>query len=299
MTAGNIDVICFGELLWDMLPEGKVAGGAPFNIVNRATALGLNAYLISSVGNDELGAEILDIVQTLDNSIEYIQQHPHLPTSVVEVTVGDGGEPEYEIVHPVAWDDIRLNETLTDIVSNSRAFIYSSLALRDERSRKTLFDLLPHAALKVCDVNLREGNFSRSTIMKMIASADILRMNEDELTQVSDWLGIKELNRQQQIINLAEQFNYRMVIVTLGGDGAICYHQGKWSQQPVFKVEVKDTVGSGDAFLASFIYRYLHGDEAADCLKFACAVGALTASRSGGTPKITHEEISQLLSAGH
>ena len=295
MADERIDLVCFGELLWDLLPGGRVAGGAPFNIVNRASALGLNAYVISSVGNDELGEEITDVVRDLGNNTTYVQTHPNLPTSTVNVLVGPGGEPQYEIVHPVAWDDIIIDDGVIDLVRQTRAFVYSSLALRDERSRTSLFSLLPHSSLKICDVNLREGHYSDTTILDMITAADILKMNESELSMISKWMDMERLDREEQILNLHETYNYEAVIITLGSEGALAYAQGKWARQPVFDVNVRDTVGSGDAFLAAFITRYLHEDKLADCLRFACAVGALTAANSGGTPIITDEEIQQLL----
>jgi len=127
------DLVCFGELLWDMLPSGKVAGGAPFNIVNRAQSLGLDAKVISSVGLDTLGDQLVALVEAKGNDTSYIQRHPSLPTSQVMIEVGQNGEPHYDIVHPVAWDDIRYVDSFTDLVRQSKSFVYSSLGLRDQR----------------------------------------------------------------------------------------------------------------------------------------------------------------------
>lgn len=278
-----------------MLPTGKVVGGAPFNISNRARALGTDAVVVTSIGHDQLGQELEDIVRSMGNSTKYIQKHPVLPTSTVEIEVGEGGEPHYTIVHPVAWDDIKLLPELIELVKQAKVFVYSSLALRDVRSRSVLFELLDHAQLRVCDINLREGNFTKDTILAMMERADILRMNEYELKMAAQWLEMPIESFEDGIRKLSALYNYDCVIATLGGDGAMSYRNGHFCRQPVFSVHVKDTVGAGDAFLASYITQIINNVSEAEALKFACAVGALTASKHGGTPDISPDEISQLL----
>ncbi len=295
MQGDSVDLVCFGELIWDILPSGRVAGGAPFNIINRATALGLNAHLIGSVGNDELGNEFLDLIRLRGISTGFIQVHNHLPTSKVTVSVDENGEPGYHFLSPVAWDDILLTEENVQLVARSKAFVYSSLALRDERSREVAFALLPHASLKICDVNLRTGQYEPSTIMRMVKAADILRMNEFELSRVAEWHGITSSDIRDQMSALDELYQFKCIISTLGSEGAVGLHQGNWVQQPVFKVNVVDTVGSGDAFLASFIFQYLQNADMEDALRFACAVGAITASKKGGTPDISFRDIEEML----
>ncbi len=292
----SVDLVCFGELLWDMLPSQKVAGGAPFNIVNRSNALATSAAVISSVGNDHLGTELLELVQRTGNPITAIQVHQVLPTSVVNILVGEGGEPHYDIVKPVAWDDIRLIPEAIDLVKGSKAFVYSSLGLRSAASREVLFALLDHASLAICDINLRDGHYERSTIERMLDAAHILRMNEAELSMIATWNGSIDQSVRQQIILLHELYNYDTIIVTLGSKGAISYRNGTFVEQDVFKVLVKDTVGSGDAFLAAYISKRLNSYHESDSLRFACAIGALTASKHGGTPIILDQEVAQLLS---
>jgi len=127
-------LVCFGELLWDMLPSGKVAGGAPFNITNRANALGLSTTVVSALGDDLLGAELLSLVQEKGNDVTFIQIHEKLPTSQVIIALGEQGEPNYNIVYPVAWDDVILTDEIIRLVQSADALIYSSLGLRDRRS---------------------------------------------------------------------------------------------------------------------------------------------------------------------
>lgn len=280
-----------------MLPNGKVAGGAPFNITNRASHLGLNAGVITSIGKDDLGDELLALVQSKKNNIDLIQRHPTLPTSTVQISIGNHGEPTYNIVHPVAWDDILLSEEIHTAVANARAFIYSSLGIRDARSRNVLFELLEKAQTKICDINLREGHFSKETILRMLDHADILRMNEDELKMASDWLGFSGISQKEQLVALQERYNYEVVIATLGSKGALCYHKGVFYDQPVYKVNVQDTVGAGDAFLAGFVTQYLADNSIVECLKFGCATGALTASKAGGTPDIHTEDVYSMMAS--
>jgi len=291
----NVDLVCFGELLWDMLPTGKVVGGAPFNIVNRADSLGLEAYIITSIGKDALGDEILDVVSNKVNYTNYIQRHDTLPTSRVQIEVGVNGEPIYEIVQPVAWDEIRLDDSLKELVQSSKALVYSSLALRNEISCNSLFSLLPYAKNKICDINLREGNYTKETIMRMVESADILRSNESELQMLSNWLGYEALSQRDQIIAIQKKYNYKEVIATLGSDGALCYDGDTFYTQPVFPIKVQDTVGAGDGFLATYITRRLQNYNIPDSLQSACAVGSITASKQGGTPIITEADIRSMI----
>jgi len=188
-----------------------------------------------------------------------------------------------------------MDDSVISLVSEASSFVYSSLGLRDEKSREVLFQLLDSAQLKICDINLRDGHFTKETILRMIEKADILRANESELEMISAWLGLDQLSRKEQMQSLAKRYNYKMVITTLGGEGAVCFKDDQWYVQPVFKVEVKDTVGAGDAFLASFIYSYLREMPIDQCMKFACAVGSLTASKHGGTPSIALSEIEALI----
>ncbi|MFT4568621.1 MAG: fructokinase [Saprospiraceae bacterium] len=291
----KVDLVCFGELLWDMLPNGKVVGGAPFNIVNRADSLGLDAFIVTSIGNDILGDELLKTVANKVNHTHFIQRHKSLETSKVEIELSSKGEPKYNIVRPVAWDDIQVDQRIIDLVKSSKALAYSSLALRDERSRSTLFSLLPHAKNKICDINLRAGNYGQSTIMQMVESADTLRMNESELLMLATWLGYSELSQKDQIIAIQKHYNYNEVIATLGAEGAICYDGDSFFIQSVFPTDIKDTVGAGDGFLAAYITRKLKGDIIEEALRYACAVGSITASKRGGTPEISEEEIQQLI----
>lgn len=292
----STELICFGELLWDVFPSGKVIGGAPYNIANRANALGLHSSVITSIGKDAHGEELLTSIRATGIDTTFVQVHETLPTGVVKVSVGEEGEPTYDIVRPVAWDDVRVDQVVVNAVNASRAFIYSSLGLRDHRSCDALFSLLPYAPLKICDINLREGHYKKQTILKMMRHADILRTNENELSKVCEWLGLQQLNRREQMKQLAEHYNYKLVLSSLGGEGAVCLQGDDFYVQPVYKVDVVDTVGAGDAFLATFVYSYLQGRDIPACLRMGCILGALTASKKGGTPSITSEEIYDMLS---
>lgn len=292
-------IVCFGELLWDVLPSGKVAGGAPFNIVNRANALGASATVISSVGQDDLGTALLDLVAELGNATSYIQTHPDLETSRSIITVSESGEPTYDLLHPVAWDDIQVNSEVVDLVGSCDAFIYSSLALRDERSREAMFEVLPHASLTICDINLRAGHYTQDTILRMLDQAHILRANEHELNTICKWLNITEKSWEKKVRSIYSHYNYQALVTTLGGAGAVCFDGTEFFSQPVFRVDVVDTVGAGDAFLAAFITSHLRDNPIQDSLRYGCAVGALTAAKAGGTPQISTAEIDAILTSAN
>ncbi len=287
-------VICFGEVLWDLLPSGKIAGGAPMNVAYHVNQLGLSAQMISRVGNDDLGKELLDFLNTKGVSTHLVQSDHTFSTGTVNVVLDEKGSPSYDIVQPAAWDFIHPDSEMLDTVKEADALVFGSLACRNGRTKRTLLELLEVAPLRVLDVNLRQPFYSKNLLEELLTQADIVKMNDEELELLSGyWAELQTPLNQMEF--LRRKFGLETLIVTRGSNGAACLDESGYCEHPGFKVTVKDTIGSGDAFLASFLSKMLVGDATSQCLQFACAMGALVATKQGGTPVIAESEIETIL----
>jgi fructokinase len=288
------NIVCFGEVLWDLLPSGKIAGGAPMNVAVHANQLGLNASMISAIGNDELGEGITSFLKSRNLSIENIQINNY-QTGIVEVTLDAKGSPSYTIIESVAWDFIALTDSAKKTVQEADALVFGSLALRNEVSRNTLLQLQLLAKLRILDINLRKPFYSQELAKQLFEIADIVKVNDEELEMICGWYGQSgdELSNAKFLKN---KYNWQGIIVTRGGNGAFFVDANdEMSEHQGFKVTVNDTIGSGDSFLASFITHWLNGSTPAKSLEFACAVGAFVATQKGATPIIQEEDIFKLM----
>ncbi|WP_310396739.1 carbohydrate kinase [Hymenobacter sp.] len=289
-------IACFGEMLWDVLPTGKQPGGAPLNVAVHLHNFGLDAQLISRVGRDDLGTELLAFVEAQGVSTRYVQRGETHLTGVVKANVRDSMEVTYQIVKPVAWDYIQYNDALRQLVEASEAFVFGSLAARHSPSRETLYRLLQRAPLKVFDVNLRPPHYSRDVVTYLLRQADIVKLNHHELAEIMGWFGVSP-DEETALRWLAERFHLQAVCVTKGADGAVLWVEQQLHSSPGIAVRVQDTIGSGDAFLAALLRGWLAGQPPADYLAFACAAGSLVASCQGATPVISEAQVQALAAA--
>jgi fructokinase len=288
-------VCCFGEILWDVLPSGKQPGGAPMNVGFHLKNLGLEVAMISRVGADELGREIKSYVSNKNCSVEWIQSDPHYPTGRVLVDVSNKNEVTYEILQPVAWDFIEATSEAITIASGAAVFVYGSLACRNNSSRKALMTLLESTnAVKVCDVNFRKPHFTKQLIDDLLRSADVVKMNQDELGIIKSWHQV-DGTLAQVAEQLKSKFGLKILIVTLGADGALLVDSTGAHRSKIYRVQVKDTIGSGDSFLAGVIKNLLLKKPADETVNYACALGALVAQHHGANPVITEGEILELM----
>jgi fructokinase len=281
----NKKIVCYGEVLWDMLPTGKLAGGAPMNVAYHLNALGIQSSIISRVGNDALGLELKAFLNEKAVSTQFLQTDNVLPTGVVDVTLDDKGSPSYKIVQPVAWDNIKNTEGGTNAVAEADAFVFGSLICRNDVSKQTLWGLLAVSKCAVFDVNLRPPFYDIVTIEPLLQKAEIVKMNEEELAIISNWYNA-EMDFEEQIEAMQARFNIKTLIVSHGSKGAYCFENNILYFQKAFEITVEDTIGSGDAFLAGFLSEKLIGSDPQNCLKKACAMGAFVATKSGATPEI-------------
>jgi fructokinase len=286
----TVSAVCFGEVLWDILPTGAKPGGAPMNVAYHLQKQGLHTAMISRVGKDEKGEELLSVLQQNGLSTTYVQWDEVHQTGVVNATIHESNEVTYEIVHPVAWDFIVPEEGLTALVGRAQFFVYGSLASRDKTTAATLWQLVEAAQTKVVDINLRPPHFTKEGVEKLLHSADILKLNEHELPLISSWYNHLQ-NDQEQVKAFQDRFSIPTIIVTRGGEGAMVCQEGTIYVHPGYNVKVADTVGSGDAFLAGFLAKTKSGAGIEERLKYANALGAFIASKEGACPAYSLEEV--------
>ena len=286
-------IACFGEMLWDVLPTGRQPGGAPLNVAVHLHNFGLEAQIISRVGHDDLGTELLAFVESKGISACYVQRGETHLTGVVKANVSDHMEVTYQIVKPVAWDYIQYNDALSELVETAEVFVFGSLAARQAPSRETLYRLLQQAKLKVFDVNFRPPHYSRDVVTYLLKQADVVKLNHHELAEIMDWFGVSS-DEETALRWLADRFQLQAVCVTKGANGAILWVEQQLYRSPGIAVQVQDTIGSGDAFLAALLRGWLAGQPPADYLAFACAAGSLVATYQGATPAISEAQVRDL-----
>ncbi len=290
-----IKVICFGEILWDVFPTHKTIGGAPLNVALRLQSFQNDVSLISCLGDDTSGDELLLELQKYSISSYYIQKDKEYKTSTVAISLDKNGSASYLINHPCAWDNIQLNSELKSLVKSSEAFVFGSLVARSNTSRNTLIKLLAFSKFSVFDVNLRPPNYDLSSIQVLMNAANFIKFNDDEIIEISKSLGIQGESIEHTILYVATHTNTSTICVTLGEKGAILYYEKRFFYCNGYQVNVADTVGSGDSFLATLIDVLLKRKDPQLAIDKACAVGALVAKSSGANPMISKVEIDTIM----
>lgn len=288
-------VICFGEILWDNLPSGRTAGGAPMNVAYHLNKCGAKSQQISRIGNDEAGKELLQFCDSIGLPSSFIQIDQQYPSGEVLGKVTANDEMVYDILPNAAWDYIEELPELAEVVAEADAFVYGSLAARDELSRNTLIKLLERAKFKVFDVNLRAPHYTRETIEVLLQHADVLKLNELELPLLTEWFYQKDATEPAAARYLLEQFQLQEIVITKGAEGAAYYSKDYFVEGKAYPVTVADTVGAGDSFLAAFLYRKLIGAEIPEALDYALATGAFIAGKNGACPPYTQAELAQFM----
>lgn len=283
----NNIVVGMGEALWDVLPEGKKIGGAPANFAYHVSQFGLPSCVVSAVGNDALGHEILQNFTSKD--LNYLIEEVPYPTGTVQVEIDQAGVPQYEIKENVAWDNIPWTERLEELARNTKAVCFGSLAQRNVVSRNTInrfLDMMPKDddRLVVFDVNLRQGFYNKEILCNSMKRCNILKINDEELITVSRMFGYPGIDLQDKCWILLGKYNLKMLILTCGINGSYVFTPGNVSYQPTPKVDVADTVGAGDSFTAAFIANLLRGRSVAEAHGYAVRTSAYVCTRQGAMP---------------
>ena len=281
-----------GEALWDVLPEGKKIGGAPANFAYHVSQFGLPSCVVSAIGDDALGKEIIENF-TSKGLDQLIAEVPY-PTGTVQVEIDQTGIPLYDIKENVAWDNIPYTEHLDALAKRTKAICFGSLAQRNVVSRETInhfLDTMPKDddSLIVFDVNLRQGFYNKEILCKSMQNCNILKINDEELITVSRMFGYPSIDLQDKCWILLGKYNLKMLILTCGINGSYVFTPGNVSFQPTPKVEVADTVGAGDSFSAAFIASILKGKSVTEAHSIAVKTSAYVCTQKGAMPILPPE----------
>jgi fructokinase len=284
----SFKMIGIGEVLWDLLPSGPQLGGAPANFAYHAHALGASAQIITRVGDDRFGHEIIEQFRKMNLPDDLVQLDNEAPTGTVTVTLDGNGVPEFIIHENVAWDRLAATSAALEAVQAADAICFGSLAQRDGTSRQAIQRLAasaPASAWRIFDINLRQHFFTHEIIEHSLTLANVLKLNDSELPIVAEMFGVDGSIRCQ-IESLAQRFNLLVVALTRGPEGSLLFQEGRWSELPAEKVEIKDTVGAGDAFTAALCLGLLGGMGLDEINAAANRVAAFVCSCNGATPSM-------------
>lgn len=281
----NRKILSVGEVLWDSLPSGMFLGGAPFNAACHLHGMGEDVTMVSRIGDDENGRGILAEMEKRNMDTRFIQMDETRPTGLVSVRIDEWGNPSYNIVNPSAWDYMEAEKELLELAAESSVIVYGSLAQRNRKSRETIIKLLDIVPLRVFDVNLRAPYDDPKIVRESLMRSGIVKLNETEFYRIAAWFGLPEVIRTGAE-KISEVFGCETVCITRGENGAVLLHGGEWTEHPGFNVEVKDTVGAGDAFLAAFIQSVLDGRDSMSILERSNRAGSFVAGCTGATPVI-------------
>ena len=297
MDTNSKYVVGIGEALWDMLPEGKKIGGAPANFAYHISQFGLQSKVVSAVGNDELGDEIVNVFQEkgLHMQIERVEY----PTGTTQVEVDEKGIPCYHIKRNVAWDHIPFTPSLKQLAEKSCAVCFGSLAQRSEVSRHTILSFLDsmpdgEGQYKIFDINLRQHFYSKEVLHHSLLRCNILKINDEELETLSQMCGYTESDPQTRCRKLLTEYNLKMLILTCGVHGSYVFTPDEVSFAETPRVEVADTVGAGDSFTAAFVAAILKGKSIRDAHRLAVSVSAYICTQNGAMPLLPPELLNRV-----
>lgn len=287
MSEKQFKIVGLGEVLWDVLPTGKQLGGAPANFAYAANQLGNRGIVASRVGNDEDGRGILGGLESRGVDVSHLQADAEHRTGKVKVSL-ENGQPGYEISEDAAWDFLELTEDWRDLANNCDAVCFGTLAQRNENSRRTIRNyaaLTRSECLRVFDVNLRQNYYSFEILRESLESANVVKLNHEELPGVCEIFEIKGADEKQRAETLREKFDLRLVCLTRGANGSLLLAEDETSEHCGIKVEIADTIGAGDSFAAALTHGILRGWNLDKINVYANKVGAFVASQTGAMPE--------------
>ena len=294
MAAETRVIVGIGEILWDVLPAGKVLGGAPANFIYHTREIGgedVQPLLVSCVGKDPPGKEILERWNELALSREFISADKVHPTGAVAVTVDPQGKPVYAIGENAAWDFLPESPQLRELAATTDAVCFGTLAQRSPASRKTIQDFLRQVgseALRILDLNLRVPFFSKSVIDESLSLANVVKMNDEEMRVLAGMFSIAG-GEDAVAAELMRRHPLRWVVLTKGEKGSVLYGAGRKYVHGGSQVKVVDSIGAGDAFAAAIAVGMLRNVNAEDLNDRANRLASFVCTRPGAMPPVPDE----------
>ena len=295
-------LISIGEILWDVIGGQEHLGGALLNLSVHASRLGHDVSLVSAVGVDQRGDRALEVMSSLGLSIDLIQRSHEWPTGIVTVTVADDGQPEFEIHRPAAYDSMQLDKAALERLAASEPdwICFGTLLSMFPRERNMLFetiDALPRAR-RFYDVNLRPKSFTPDLVLELLGRATVVKLNQDEVHSLDGIFETSSHTLEEFCHDHTARFGWEAVCVTRSESGCAILVRDQYVEVPGYRVQVADTVGAGDAFSAALLHGLNAGWPAAQIGDFANRLGAIVASRPGGSAPWSLEEIQALSRSG-
>ena len=287
-------IVAFGEVVWDILPDGKVLGGTPTNLAFRCNCFGERGFLLSRVGDDELGHAALDRLEELGISIYDVQVDTEFPTGTVNIEFDEKGEPIYKVTPDVAFDHIEFSTEALKLARKADCLFYGLLPQRFGISKNTIRELIKESpgSLKFFDLKLFKHFFNLEVIDNLLQTSNIVRIKEKEAGFLSEKLGLQPGNPENFGRQLVEKYKIDLVILTRGQNGVFAWHKNEGAFQDTgYNLEMKDNIGSGMAFSAGFLHYYLNGKTIQEALNFGNAAGALNATKMGATSFFNKKDV--------
>jgi fructokinase len=295
-------IAAFGELLWDILPTGKVLGGAPANFIYRINSFGDKGTLLSKVGNDRAGKEARLALRSLGVSDENIQTDYEFPTGSVRVKIDNQGIPDFNIITDVAYDHIEINSEMIEAFSEADCICFGTLVQRYGISKNTLRELIHESpdVVKFLDINLRKKCYTAYSVEESLRMTNILKANDEELLMTKNLLGLNSSGLKELAKEVIGAYKIDIILCTLGAGGAFCLTKDNlFFYDPGYQITLGDTVGAGDAFSAGFVHYYMNGYEIEEALRFGNAAGAMISTTIGATAPVAKEEILNFMKVPH
>jgi fructokinase len=294
-TDGNVPdnltlpvVVGLGELIWDLLPDGKQLGGAPTNFAYISRLLGNEAIVASRIGDDELGREALEKLGRMGIETRYLQLDRNHPTGTVAVQIDERGEPRFAVNEGSAWDYLEWTAAWEQLALRADAVCFGTLGQRYDQARKTILSFLRLTradAVRVFDVNLRHSFFTPDMLRRSLELATIVKLNSEELSMVAEMLSLDEKEEEALGQRLIALFDIKLAVITRGQHGSLLITDTNALSHPGFQVQVKDTIGAGDAFTAALLHYYLRGASLPVISEAANRMGAWLTTQTGATPE--------------
>jgi fructokinase len=285
-------MVGLGEVLWDLLPSGKLLGGAPSNFAYMTNVLGDQGVVASRVGHDQPGHELCATMQRLSLSTSYLQEDTHHETGTASVVVDSSGEPNFTIKESVAWDFLEWTPAWEELSAQADVVCFGTLAQRSSVSAHTIKRFLQNTrpnAVRICDINLRQSFYSSDLLRRCFHYADIVKCSNQEMFEASSQIGLEVAEEKVLAQRLLSEFDLQLVCVTRGAGGSLLVGRDNIFEHRGFDVNVLDAVGAGDAFTACVAHGYIRGRSLAEISEFANCLAAWVTTQTGATPEIDEE----------
>lgn len=279
-------IVAFGEVVWDILPNGKILGGTPLNMVFRCNSFGEKGFLLSRLGYDNLGHEALDRLEELDVSDRNIQIDDEFPTGTVNINFDEKNESHYEVKPNVAFDHIEFSAEALKLARYANCLFYGLLPQRFGISKNTIRELIKESpdSIHFFDLKLFEHFFDRKVVENLLVNSDIVRIKEKDISFLEKAFGIQSESLDEFAKRLSKKYKVKLILITRGNQGVFAYHksEGVFSDAG-YNIKMVDNIGSGIAFCAGFLHYYLEGKTIQEALEFGNGAGALNATKRGAT----------------